>query len=141
MNRIADANRPQGLALLATLALMTFLSLMIAVVIRANMAQRKYLRSRRSQSVALCLAESGVAEALRAIALQSGRNEIEATLSGGRKFRAEWREESAVARIYEIRSVGTDDTLDLAARRAVKVRAQVPAGQPARILSWTSLAE
>jgi Tfp pilus assembly protein PilX len=141
MNRIADNKRRQGTALIATLVLMIFLSLMIAVVIRGNLVQSKYLRFRRSQAAALSLAESGVAEALRAIALQSGRSEIEATLSAERGFRVKWREERTGTHVYVIRSVGTDDTLALVARRAVEVRAEARAGQPARILSWSLPAE
>jgi hypothetical protein len=142
MNRIAEPARRRGIALVATLALMIFLSAMIAEVIRGNVAQRKYLRLRRSETVALCLAESGAAEALRAIARQSGENRIETADSGGRKFRVEWREERTGTRTYEIRSVGINDTEDLApARRTVVIRAQVPVGQPARILSWTAVAE
>ena len=119
-----------------------FLSAMIAVVIRGNVAQRRYLRLRRSETVALGLAESGVAEALRAIALQSGENRIETAVSGSRKFRVEWREERAGTRIYEIRSVGINDTEDLApARRTVRIRAQVPVGLPPQILSWSAAEE
>jgi Tfp pilus assembly protein PilX len=142
MNRIAKTTWRRGIALVATLALIIFLSAMIAEVIRGNVAQRRYLRVRRSETVALCLAESGVAEALRAIARQSGENKIETADSGGRKFRVEWREERPGAHTYEIRSVGINDSEDLAsARRTVKVRAQVPVGQPARILFWTAAAE
>jgi hypothetical protein len=116
-----------------------FLTAMIAVVIRGNVAQRKYLRLRRSEIVALCLAESGVAEALRAIALQSGGNRIETAVSGSRRFRVEWREERPGTRTYEILSVGINDTEDLApARRTVRIRAQVPVGLPPQVLSWSA---
>ena len=142
MNRIAETTRRQGIALVATLALLIFLSAMIAEVIRGNVSQRRYLRLRRSAAVALRLAESGVAEALRAIARQSGESQIETADSGGGNFHVEWREERPGARTYEIRSVGINDTENLdAARRTVKVRVQVPVGQPARILSWNAAAE
>jgi hypothetical protein len=142
MNRIAETTRQRGIALIVTLALIIFLSAMIAEVIRGNVAQRRCLRLRRSETAALCLAESGVAEALRAIALQSGGNRIETTISVSRKFRVEWREERPGTGTYEIRSVGINDTEDLApARRTVKVRAQVSADRPAQILSWTAGAE
>jgi len=118
--------------------LILFLTAMIAVVIRGNVAQRKYLRLRRSETVALCLAESGAAEALRAIALQSAENRIETAISESRKFRVEWREERPGTHIYEIRSVGINDTEDLTpARRTVTIRARVPVGLPPQILSWT----
>jgi hypothetical protein len=142
MNRITEPARRRGIALVATLVLMTFVSLMIAEVMRGNLAQRRYLRVRRSETVALGLAESGVAEALRAIARQGGENKIETDLSVSRKFRVEWREDRPGSRTWEIRSVGINDTEDLVpARRIVKVRAEVSVGQPARILSWSAVAE
>jgi len=142
MNRIADAERRQGVALLATLALMTLLSLMIAIVIRGNMEQRKYLRLRRAQTAALCMAESGVAEALRAIAAQSGETSISLADKDGGEFHVEWSRKEAAQGFYEIRSLGLSNPASaIPARRVVKVRAFMPPGQPPRIVSWTPAAE
>jgi Tfp pilus assembly protein PilX len=145
MNRLAE-RRPHGVALIMTLALMIFLAAMIAVVIRGNLAQRKYLRLRRSGTAALYRAESGVAFALREIAVPtepaSGVKTIMIPGDDGRKCEVEWREESSRTRIYEIRSSGLTDADDPAApRRTVIVRAQIAPRRPPRILSWGAVGE
>jgi type II secretory pathway pseudopilin PulG len=141
MNRTAETAGRRGIALIATLVLLIFLAAMIATVLQGDVAQRRQVRLRRSQNIALALAESGVAEAIRAIARQSGENKIESGVSADRKFQVEWHEAQGGAGAYEIRSIGINDSDALvSAHRVVRVRAEVPPGQPARILSWTESA-
>lgn len=133
-----EHGRNGGIALIATLVLLVSLTMLIAVVFQGNMTQRKYIRLRQEEAQALCLAESGVNEAIRAIARQGAETTLERAAGAG-AFRVRWQETQAGANIYEVRAVGIVDVEDAdSSRREVTVHVQVSAGHPARILSWQS---
>ncbi len=135
MNRMARRSRRDGgFALVTVLALTAILAMMIAAAIQGNVAQRKYLRLREDEARARCLAESGIAEALRAIANQAQTPSLERTTPDG-TFRVAWKETSP--RLFEIRATGSSQfgSCD-PVRRAVTVVASAPLQGPMRILSW-----
>jgi len=128
--------RNGGIALIATLALLVFLTMLVAVVIHGNLTQRKYVRLRQEEAQALCLAEAGVNEAIRAIARQGAEKTLERAAGAG-AFRVRWQETQAGADICEVRAVSIADVEDEnSTRREVTVHVQVSPGRPARILSW-----
>ena len=129
-------------AMVATLSLFLILTAMIAVILRSNASTRMHLKSRRNHMMALCLAESGVEEALHAIG--SGRGRV-AHLTGavGRGgFEVTWQAVEGMPGVYEIISTGFVRPDDNIARKRLCVRAAVadrdsPPPSPVRVLAWT----
>ena len=80
----------RGFAMIATLVLFVFLTVMIAAVLKGNATRRNYLRTRRRQMIALCMAESGVQEALHALAARSPEISSLARVVGSDRFEARW---------------------------------------------------
>ena len=132
----------RGFAMIATLVLFGFLTVMIAAVLRGNATRRNYLRMRRHQMVALCMAESGVQEALHALATRSPEIfSLERGVGSGR-FEARWARVEGADDVYEIVSIGTayaGESASAVKRVRVRVKLQdrgdgLPAA--ARTLSW-----
>jgi len=137
----------RGIALIATLALLIFLAAMMGAVFRANITQRRYLNVRQDSMAALCLAESGVQEALQALAsnrvLSEAEGKPEESLRravGDGSFHAKRSPVPSAANVYEITSTGIAHPGDpVSPRKTIKVRVQVQrAGTSVglRVLSW-----
>ena len=130
----------RAVALIATLMLMTFLTGMIAAVMMGNATARAFVRSRQDGITALCLAESGAQEALRALAAKTDAvASLQRTVGKG-AFRVEWRADKAGPDTYEVVSVGVARAEDpSSARKRVRVRAEVRPSLGAgevHVLSW-----
>jgi len=129
--------RESGVALIATLMLFLFLVAMIGAALRGNATRRRYLRTRRDGMSALYLAESGVHEALHALA--SGRATGSLHRSAGRGgYTASWRPLRGKTAAYEITAVGVSGTgVAGSPRRRVRVRVHAARNAPSvAVQSW-----
>ena len=132
----------RAFAMVATLSLFVILTAMIAVILRSNAGTRMHLKTRRNYMTALCLAESGVEEALHA--LGSGRGRVaQLSRSVGRGgFEVTWQAVEGMPGVYEIVSLGSAGPAENLARKRLCVRVAVdnrPSGPPGpvRVLAWT----
>jgi len=132
----------RAMAMVATLSLFVILTAMIAVILRSNAAARIQLKTRRDYMRALCLAESGVEEAVHA--LGSGRGGV-APLTGtvGRGgFEVSWQGVEGMPGVYEIVSLGFAGPAENLALKRLCVRVVVDdrnssPPSPVRVLAWT----
>jgi len=132
--------RRRGIAFIAALMLFAIFMIMVAVALRANARHRARLRVQRNAAHALCLAESGVAEALQLMAATNTRTNCARTIGKG-EFSASWSPARDARGIMEIVSVGeVRASGPTAIRKVVRVRVRTaPAGGSASrpvILSW-----
>ncbi len=134
-----DRNR-RGIAFVATLMLFAIFMMMVAVALRANARHRARLRVQRNAAQALCLAESGVAEALHLMATTNTKTNCARTIGKG-EFSASWSPVKDARGVMEIVSVGeVRATGPTTIRKVVRVQVRTaPAGGSASrpvILSW-----
>ena len=140
--RTQRRSRERGMAMLATLSLFLFLTVMITAVLKGNITRRRYLRTRHDQMIALCLAESGIQEALHALGTGPAEDgSIERAVGRGR-IETHWSKLKAGDETYELVSIGIARAIEPASARktiCVRVELQASAGESAsgpRILSW-----
>ena len=130
----------RAMALIATLVLLAFLGALIAAAMMGNATARAFVRSRQDGMTALCLAESGAQEALRALAAKTDTAASLQRAVGKGAFRVEWRADTAAPATYEVVSVGVARAEDpSSARKRVRVRAEVrpaPGAGEVHVLSW-----
>lgn len=130
----------RGIAFVATLMLFAIFMMMVAVALRANARHRARLRVQRNAAQALCLAESGIAEALHLMATTNTKTNCARTIGKG-EFSARWSPVKDARGIMEIVSVGESRASGpTTIRKVVRVRVRTaPAGGSASrpvILSW-----
>jgi len=132
----------RAFAMVATLSLFVILTAMIAVILRSNAGTRMHLKSRRNYMMALCLAESGVEEALHALGTDREKVAQIARTVGRGGFEVSWQAVEGMPGVYEILStgfVGPDHNVArkrLCVRAAVDDRNSLPPS-PVRVLAWT----
>jgi len=140
MNRNARL-RQRGFAVIIALTLLALLAVMTTAILRETAAQRRYHRLLKEQAAARCLAESGIAEAMHALAHKPGVNALARKVRDG-KLTARWQPAADAANVYVVTAEGiarADEPgafrMSLSAR--VEVRPQGD-GRPAtvRIVSW-----
>lgn len=116
----------RGFAYVTTLAYFIALAGVISVVLRDNVLRRSWSRTHEDAVRATYLAESGVAEAMHAIATQSRTDTVDGTIGLGR-FSATWAPVRDAPGVVEIVSVGTMESYTpTPVRKTLCVRVRVP---------------
>ena len=126
----------EAFATISVLVMLTFLTMMVAVVMLENGGARRHLRMRQHNAEALSLAESGAQEALHTLAAAPAVRGL-----GQGKFTLTWSSLPTSPGVYALTSVGTARSADPASeRRTVRVRVEVlqsPGGAlTARASDW-----
>lgn len=134
----------RGFAYVATLVLVVVFVAMVTAALRSNAKRHTWLRLQKDGVRAQCLAESGVAEAMNAIAAKRQTDTMDGTIGLGR-FSAKWAPVENAAGVdstdvLEIVSVGTiQSRIPAPIRRTVRVRVRVARPFPNAPIQLTTL--
>jgi len=106
----------RGVALLATLCLFMFLSVMIAATLMGNATQRRFLRLRMDVIRAKINAESGLHEGLHAMAMGRGHGTLNRDIGAG-GYDVEWAPEENAPEQRVLRATGISRRTEATAPR------------------------